>query len=163
MRFAKLDKPPPLKSGWKKISPQGGMGFKVISHFWVPKTLTFKVYETILVKMSFSCIRIKIILDQLAICTSPIIHPVCTPLPPLFAQSLSSVSLGTAVILRRNERQRLSNFVFLWGGGGRGNKVHYRRHTYIHTCFIYLESYTKKGISISIWEMHKWVIASHLQ
>ena len=83
------------------------------------------------------------------------------PLPPHFAQSLSSVSLGTTVILRRNERQRLSNFVFLWGGG-RGNKVHYGRHTYIHTCFIYLESYTIKGISISIWEMHKWIIASHL-
>ena len=33
------------------------------------------------------------------------------------AQSLSSFSLGTAVILRRNEKQRLSNFL---GGGVAG-------------------------------------------
>ena len=141
MRFAKLDKPPPLKSGWKKISPQGGMGFKVISHFWVPKTLTFKVYETILVKMSFSCIRKKIILDQLAICTSPVIHSVCTPPPPpptFCTIIVFSFSWDDCNLLRRNERQRLSNFVFLWGGGGGGTRcIIGDIHTYIHVLFIW--------------------------
>ena len=76
--------------------------------------------------------------DQFAICTSPIIHLVCPPPPPpnLFAQSLSWVSLGTAVILRRNEKQRLSNFFGEWGGGAKGRE---------------------QG---ALWEMRKWLIAS---
>ena len=41
--------------------------------------------------------------------------------PQNFAQPLFSISLGTAVKPRRNEKQRLFK---IWGGGG-GNKVHY--------------------------------------
>ena len=39
-----------------------------------------------------------------ATCTSPIMHLIC---PQNFASALFSVSLGTAVIPRRNEKQRL--------------------------------------------------------
>ena len=46
-------------------------------------------------------------------------------------------------------------------GGGKGEQGALWE-TCIHTCFIYLESYTIKGISISIWDMHKWIIALHL-
>ena len=52
--------------------------------------------------------------------------------------------------------------LYFCGGGGGGGEQGALWETYIHTCFIYLESYTIKGISISIWEMHKWIIASHL-
>lgn len=41
-----------------------------------------------------------------AIYTSPIIHLVCPPMPPN-AKALSFISLGTAIILRRNKKQRL--------------------------------------------------------
>ena len=57
-----------------------------------------------------------------ATCTSPIMHLICPP--PKFAKALFQISLGTAVIPRRNEKQRLCK-VFLLGGGG--DKVHYGR------------------------------------
>ena len=41
------------------------------------------------------------------------------------APYLSSIPLGTAVIPRRNEKQRLCHF-FLGGGGWGATKVHYR-------------------------------------
>ena len=47
--------------------------------------------------------------------------------PPVnFAGALFPLSLGTAVIPRRNEKQR---FCKIWGGGGGGgaNKLRYRR------------------------------------
>ena len=57
-----------------------------------------------------------------ATCTYPIMHLIC---PPKFYISIVLFSLGTAVIPRRNEKQRLCNF---WGGGvGGANKVHYGR------------------------------------
>ena len=57
-----------------------------------------------------------------ATCTYPIMHLIC---PPKFYISIVLFSLGTAVIPRRNEKQRFCNF---WGGGvGGANKVHYGR------------------------------------
>ena len=51
-----------------------------------------------------------------ATCTSPIMHLIC-PLKILHKHALFSVSLGTAVIPRRNEKQRVKQ--------NRGaNKVH---------------------------------------
>ena len=142
MRFAKLDKPPPLKSGWKKISPQGGLGFKVISHFWVPKTVTFKVYETILVKMSFSCIRIKIILDQLAICTSPVIHPFAPPPPrpppPTFCTIIVfSFSWDDCNTQEKWKTKVIQLCIFVGGGGGGTRCIIGDIHTYIHVLFIW--------------------------
>ena len=52
--------------------------------------------------------------------------------PQNFAYALFSISLGTAVIPRRNENQRLRNF--FWGGGGGGGK---------------------QGV---LWDMSKWQI-----
>ena len=42
--------------------------------------------------------------------------------PPKFSSTLFSISLGTAVIPRRNEKQRLCK---IWRGG---DKVHYKVH-----------------------------------
>ena len=53
-----------------------------------------------------------------ATCTSPIMHLIC---PPKFAQALFSISLGMAVISRRNEKQRLCRIL------ARANKMHYSR------------------------------------
>ena len=64
-----------------------------------------------------------------ATCTSLIVHLI--PPPPQkknFAQALFSISLGTAVIHRRNKKQRLCNF-FFGGGVEEANKVHYGRCT----------------------------------
>ena len=49
-------------------------------------------------------------------------HLIC---PPNFAQASFSISLGTAVIPRRNEEKTACK---IWGGGGGGaNKVYYGR------------------------------------
>ena len=49
-----------------------------------------------------------------------IMHLICPPPPAKFCIKLFSISMGTAVILRRNEKQRLYKF--------RGaNKVHHGR------------------------------------
>ena len=55
------------------------------------------------------------------------LNPSCTLFAPQnFAQALFSISIGTAVIPRRNGKQML--FKNLGGGGGGGtNKVHYGR------------------------------------
>ena len=63
-----------------------------------------------------------------ATCTSPIMQLISpsSPTPQNFAEALFSISLGTAVIPRRNEKQRLWKILFwVGGGGGKANKVHY--------------------------------------
>ena len=42
-----------------------------------------------------------------ATCTYPIMHIIGPPPPPVFTKALFSVSLGTAVKLKRNDKQRL--------------------------------------------------------
>ena len=54
-----------------------------------------------------------------ATCTSPIMHLICPP-KILHKHAFFSVSLGTAVIPRRNKKQR----VMQNRGGGGANKVH---------------------------------------
>ena len=44
-----------------------------------------------------------------------------------FAEALFSISLGTAVIPRRNENKGYGIFFFFGGGGWGANKVHYGR------------------------------------
>ena len=56
-----------------------------------------------------------------AIWTSPIIHLVSSP------RCCIRICLGTAVIPRRNKKQRLCNFFFGGGGVGGTNKVYYGR------------------------------------
>ena len=46
--------------------------------------------------------------------------------PQNFAEALFSISLGTAVVPRRNEKQRLCK---IWGLGAEANKVHCGRCT----------------------------------
>ena len=50
--------------------------------------------------------------------------PKCT-LFPKFCISIVFNFSWDAVIPRRNEKQRLCNFFFVWGGGGGGDKVHH--------------------------------------
>ena len=69
-------------------------------------------------------------IGQFATCTSPKMHLICPPPPtprPLNFASAAwfSISLGTAVIPKRNGKQRLCNFFFFFFWGGGVNKVHY--------------------------------------
>ena len=123
----------------------------VVSHFWVPKTLTFKVYETTLVKMSFSCIRIKIILDQLAICTSPIIHPVSTPAPPptFCTIIVFSFSWDDCNTQEKWKTKVIQLCIFVGVGGGRGTRcIMGDIHTYMFYLFgvLYNKGYINQYI-----------------
>ena len=51
------------------------------------------------------------------------LNPSCTLFAPQnFAQALFSISIGTAVIPRRNGKQRLFK---IWGAGGGGEQIRY--------------------------------------
>ena len=64
-----------------------------------------------------------------ATCTSPIMQLVC---PPNFAKALFSISLGNAVIPRRNQKQhRVMHF--FGGGAGGATKVH---HVQMSSCLV---------------------------
>ena len=60
-----------------------------------------------------------------ATCTYPIMHVICPPPPPppVFTKALFSVSLGTAVKLKTNDKQRLCKILEAGGGGGGGGNL----------------------------------------
>ena len=65
---------------------------------------------------------------------------------PYFALALFLISLGTAAILRRNEKQRFCNFLFFLEGGGAGGIM---ADVQVANCKtqIYIMSYRTTGIS----------------